>query len=248
MKTNLEKKIVLITGSSSGIGFGLAKKFLEDGNNVIICSKNKTRLKNASKKLNNCFFLRADLTKLSEINSAIKKLKKKYKKIDLLVCNYGNSNFEKNNFDIKNAFENNFFSTVNTINETLPIIKQKTGKIICISSICGIEKIQNAPIGYSLAKSALNNYVKMISNLLAKDNILINSIALGNIFFKGSTWDKKIKKNRNKILSYLKYNVPLNKFGTIDEIYNLCNYLSSNQNFSTGATYILDGGQTRTFF
>lgn len=246
MKILSEKKIIVITGSSSGIGFGLAKKFQEDGNKIVICSKNARRLKNASKKLKNCFFVRADLTKINEIKLAIKKLRARFKKIDLLICNYGNSNFKKNNLDIKRAFENNFFSTVNTINETLPIIK-KTGKIICISSICGIEKIQNAPIGYSLAKSALNNYVKLICNSLAKKKILINCIAPGNIFFKGSVWDKKLKKNKRETLQYIKDNVPLNRFGTIEEIYNLCNFLSSRQNFSTGSTFVLDGGQTKTF-
>ena len=242
-----KKKIILITGSSSGIGFGLAKKFHEKGNTIILCSKNIKKLKKASKTLNNCFYVNGDLTKQNQIKKIFRKIKKKFKKIDILICNYGNSNFKKNNLNFKHAFENNFYSTVDSINFSIPLLKKQTGKILCISSICGVESIDGAPIGYSLAKSAINNFVKLISNVLAQNNILINAIAPGNIIFKGSTWEKKIKKNKSKIKEYLNRNVPLKKFGNIDEIFYLCDYLCSEQNFSTGSTYILDGGQTKKF-
>lgn len=243
----MKKKIILITGSSSGIGFGLAEKFLETGNEIIICSNNSKKLKKASIKLKNCKYFKIDLSKELSIKKSIKKIKKRFKKIDTLICNYGDSNFKKNNSDFNYALNNNFFSTTNTIKYLLPLLKNNSSKIICISSICGIEFIKNAPIGYSIAKSALNNYVKMISFELAKKNILINSIALGNILFEGSTWDKKLKKNQIKINKYIYENVPLKKFGTINEVFNLCNYLSSDQSFSTGSTFILDGGQTKKF-
>ena len=79
----------------------------------------------------------------------------------------GESNFKNNNFDFNHAFKYNFFSTINCVQELTPFIK-KEGKILCISSICGSEVISGAPIGYSVAKSALNNYVKCISYELGK--------------------------------------------------------------------------------
>merc|ERR1739848_351091 len=160
MKNNfIEKKTVFITGSSSGIGFGLAKIFLDHGYEVIICSSNIKKLKKSSKALNSCFYVKADLTSEKDIKLAIIK-------IDVLVCNYGNSNFKKNNLDFNYSLNNNFFSTVNTVMNSIPILK-KTGRIICISSICGTELIKNAPIGYSVAKSALNSFVKSISFVLS---------------------------------------------------------------------------------
>ncbi len=247
MKNNfIEKKTVFITGSSSGIGFGLAKNFLDHGYEVIICSSNVKKLKKSSKALNGCFYVKADLTSEKDIKMAIIKIKAKFKKIDILICNYGNSNFKKNNLDFNYSLNNNFFSTVNTVMNSIPILK-KTGRIICISSICGTELIKNAPIGYSVAKSALNSFVKSISFVLSKKGIFINSIAPGNIYFKDSVWEKKFKKNKKKIKKFLTENVPMEKFGTIDNIFELCYFLSSDKSFSTGATYILDGGQTRKF-
>ena len=247
MNNNFIKKNILITGSSSGIGFGLAKKYLNQGHKVIICSKNIKKLKLASKILNNCFYVQADLSKETEIKKAIQKIKAKSIKLDILICNYGNSNFKKNNLDFYHAFNNNFFSSVNTIKHVLPVLKKNTGKIICISSICAIEAIKGAPIAYSVAKSALNNYVKSISFILAKEKICINSIAPGNIYFKGSTWEKKMKTNKSKIRKYIYEHVPMNKFGDIQDIFNLCTYLCTDNHFTTGSTYIIDGGQTKAF-
>lgn len=248
MKDNLtKKKTVFVTGSSSGIGFGIAKNFLDLGYEVIICSRNIKKLKKASKLLKNCFYIQADLTNEKNIKDACRKIKIKFKKIDILVCNYGNSNFKKNDLDFDYSFKNNFFSTVNTIKYSMPFLRNETGRIICISSICGVETIKNAPIAYSVAKSALNSFVKSISFVLSKNGILINSIAPGNIYFKGSVWEKKLKKNKKKIKKFLHENVPMEKFGSIENIFELCYYLSSEKSFSTGATFVLDGGQTRTF-
>ena len=118
--------------------------------------------------------------------------------------------------------------------------------IICISSICGCEVIPNAPITYSVAKAALNSYVKGISRPLAENNININAIAPGNLIFEGSVWEEKLKNDKIGVLEMLKKEVILNRFGTPEEISNFVIFLlSSFSSFSTGKTFIVDGGQTK---
>lgn len=243
-----KKKVIFITGSSSGIGFELAKKFLELGFEIVINSNNMRNLKKASKFLNNCKYFFGDVTNVKSLEKIFNQIKKEYKKIDFLICNYGNSNFNNNHLDFDYAFKNNFFTTVNTISYSLPILKQNKSKIICISSVCGVEVIKNAPLGYSIAKSAVNNYVKGISNILAEKGISINAIAPGNVMFKGSLWEKKIKDSATKTKKYIKENVPMNKFASIDDIFRVSLILLSQEsNFITGCTYIVDGGQTKKF-
>jgi 3-oxoacyl-[acyl-carrier protein] reductase len=243
-----KKKVIFITGSSSGIGFELAKKFLEFGFDILINSNNIRNLKKASKFLNNCKYFLGDVTNVKSLEKIFNQIKKEYKKIDFLICNYGNSNFNNNHLDFEHAFKNNFFTTVNTISYSLPILKQNKSKIICISSVCGVEVIKNAPLGYSVAKSAVNNYVKGFSNMLAERGISINALALGNVMFKGSLWEKKIKDNAMKTKKYIKENVPMNKFATIDDIFRVSLILLFQEsNFITGCTYIVDGGQTKKF-
>ena len=243
-----KKKVIFITGSSSGIGFELAKKFLDLGFEIAINSNNITNLKKASKFLNNCKYFLGDVTNIKSLKKIFFQIKREYKKIDFLICNYGNSNFNNNHLDFQYAFKKNFFTTVNTINYSLPILKENKSKIICISSVCGIEIIKNAPLGYSIAKSAVNNYVKGISNILAEKGISINAIAPGNVMFKGSLWEKKIKYNAAKTKKYIKENVPMNKFASIDDIFRVSLMLLSQEtNFITGCTYVVDGGQTKKF-
>jgi NAD(P)-dependent dehydrogenase (short-subunit alcohol dehydrogenase family) len=243
-----KKKVFFITGSSSGIGFELAKKFLDLGFEIIINSNNIRNLKRASKLLNNCKYFFGDLTNIKSLQIIFNQIKKKYKKIDFLVCNYGNSNFKKNHLDFDHAFRNNFFTTVNSIRFALPILKENKSKIICISSICGVEIIKNSPLGYSIAKSAINNYVKGMSCILAEKGISINAVAPGNVMFQGSLWYKKIKGNPINTKKYIKENVPMNKFALIEDIFGVIRILLSQEsNFITGCTYIVDGGQTKRF-
>ena len=243
-----KKKVIFITGSSSGIGFELAKKFLDLGFEIAINSNNIRNLKKASKFLNNCKYFLGDVTNIKSLKKIFFQIKREYKKIDFLICNYGNSNFNNNHLDFEYAFKKNFFTTVNTINYSLPILKENKSKIICISSVCGIEIIKNAPLGYSIAKSAVNNYVTGISNILAEKGISINAIAPGNVMFKGSLWEKKIKNNLKRTKKYIKENVPINKFASIEDIFGVVRILLLQEsNFITGCTYIVDGGQTKRF-
>jgi 3-oxoacyl-[acyl-carrier protein] reductase len=240
-----KKKTVFISASSSGLGYHLAEKYKSIGYNVIINGKNKSKLKKASLTLGCDYFL-GDLTDKKKIGLLTSKLKNKYGYINILICNLGSSNFKKNNKNFENAFKYNFFSTVALVEKSKPILKKSESKIICISSICGLESIEGAPIGYSVAKSALNSYIKLTSRDLAKNGIVINGILPGNIFFKGSVWDKKMKSNPKKTIKYIENNVPIKKFGSIEDIFLICKMLSENESkYITGSLFKLDGGQTK---
>ena len=118
--------------------------------------------------------------------------------------------------------------------------------MVAISSIAGIEYI-SAPISYSASKSAVNTLIKNLSKIYG-DKIRINGVSPGNILFDGSVWDKKLKKNKSKVLKYIKNNVPQNKFGTADDIANAVLFLSSNNaSFINGEVLVVDGGQLASF-
>ena len=242
----MKKKVVFISGSSRGIGFFIASKLYQDGFDVIINGNNPKRLKQSSKKLGNCKYYLGDITNKTSIKTIFNKMNKKKIKLDVLICNYGNSKKSKNDEDIDFAFKNNFFSATNTI-QIFQNILNNNAKIICISSICGVEIIKGAPLGYSVAKSALNSFVKFYADYLGEKGS-INSIALGNIFFEGSLWQKKLDSNPRKTKKYINNFVPNKKFGKIEDINEICNFLiNQKNNYTTGSTFIIDGGQTRKF-
>ena len=147
-------------------------------------------MKKASLALKNCDYYCGDLSEERNIKIILNKIKKDQNYIDLLICNLGNSNFKKNNFDIEHAIKNNLLSTTTLIENSKKILRKNKSKIICISSICGIEQIIGAPIGYSVAKSALNFYCDK-GDLV----ILISSSGQSKNIINAGKWciNKKIK-------------------------------------------------------
>ena len=247
MEKRFRNKKVFISGSSSGIGLQIAKTFSQKGCKVGLNGVNKLRLKKAQDSIINSELFNYDVFEDRELGKLRKKVKQKFNKLDFLICNVGKSNFDLNHKDIKYAFNANFFSAVNLISFLGYLIKPN-GRIICISSICGLEYLDGAPYGYSIAKSALNSYVKCFSRMYAKKKITLNAIAPGNIMFKNSVWEKKLKKNKIKTNNYIKKNVPLERFGQATEIADLCFYLCSDEaSYINGSIIPIDGGQTGNF-
>ena len=236
------KKKILIFGGTGTIGFSIAKNLEDEGCIVISNGRRK-----CPKKSN---YLKADVTKINDCKKLISDIKKKYGKLDILVCNVGSGKAvptgKETIRDWEKMFSLNFYSSINLIKFAENELKKTKGSIICISSIAGVETT-NAPITYSVAKSALNSYVKNTSKRLSKYNIRINAVAPGNIIFNGSTWETKMKNNPSKVKKMLKDNVSMNRFGTTNEISNLVTFLSSEMaSFITGSIYVVDGGQTRS--
>lgn len=248
---DLKNKRVLVTGSSKGIGFNIAKSFLEKGALVAINGRDKKLLKIAKTKLPGSIALHGDLSKEHVVKKIAEKIRREFSGLDILVCNAGNGNSLPPGYEtlkeFKRIFDDNFFSSFNIINHTKKMLSQSKGSIVCISSICGMETIPNAPITYSVAKAALNRYINSVSKPLGKNNVRINAIAPGNILFNGSVWEKKLKTKKKAVKKLLKEEVPLNKFGDLDDIVPLVLYLSSRHSkFTNGAIWKIDGGQTKS--
>ena len=251
MNLNLQGKKVFITGSSKGIGFEIARSFLEENCEVIINGRNKKSLLLAKKKLLKAKIILGDVAKKNIAKNIAKKITKINGGIDILICNVGSGSVNKKlnvlEGDWENSFSKNFFSATNIIEAFKNNIIKNKGAIVCISSICGNENIQGAPFSYSIAKSALNNYVKHLSKKFGKHQVRINAISPGNILHKGSVWQKKINQNSKKIKKFLNEEVALNKLGKPEDIASLAVFLSSNKaKFITGSVIVVDGGQTRS--
>ena len=247
MELELEDKVVLITGSSQGIGKSIAEYFNDEGSKIILNSRTESKLKKVSNSINNSDYFTADVTKEKECKKLIKYISKNYSKLDILVCNVGNGQSVmtgKETYDEwHKMFEINFHSTINIINASKDLLKKSHGVIVCISSIAGIE-ITGAPITYSVAKAALNFYVKVISKEFGKYNVRINAVAPGNILFSNSTWEKKLLQNKKQIMNIIEKEVALKRFGKPEEIANIVVFLSSKRSsFITGTTIVIDGGQ-----
>ncbi len=182
---------ILITGSTSGIGFQVLNELKKNKKNnfFLISRKNKKY-----KKKNNINYYNVNLNNLSSLNNKLNQIKKDSKnKIDLIICCAAESTFgnlEKIRFnDYKKNMNVIFFSHLMIIKKILPLMqKYKYGHIVNISSgagIVGLEKSSN----YSVGKSSMQILIESISKELKKQNIFAKNI------FPGPTRTSFFKKN-----------------------------------------------------
>lgn len=233
-------KVAFVTASNSGIGKSIVKYLLKDGYIVYANGRNENKLP-----YKNVKFISADISDITNIKKALETIYSNEKRLDLVVANLG-SGKSMLGYDIeieeyKRVFDINFFPAVSLATKSIELLQKTQGNIIFISSIAGCEDL-GAPIAYTSAKTALLSFAKSLSNQLAPYNIRVNSISPGNVMFKNGTWDKKLKENTEAITTYIKDNVPLNRFAKPKDIAKAVLFLE-NSNFITGSNIVVDGGQ-----
>ncbi len=251
----LSGKVALISGSSRGIGQSIARRFLDQDAIVYVTGRDRKRLDAVVEGFRNDYpdtirSYRGDLTRTKNIQDLISTITGQDGRLDIAVANIG-SGRSKPGWDIEDlswreCMEKNFFASVKLTRECLRcMVPDRTGTIIFISSIAGCEVI-DAPVPYAAAKSALLSYMKYTAGLVAREGIRINAISPGNILFDGGTWSKKLDENPDRVREYIRDRVPLQRFGSPEDIARLACYLASDDaSFVTGANFIIDGGQTR---
>lgn len=256
MELDLKDKVVLIAGSSRGIGKTISYSFAKEGSVIVVTGRDKTSLDNTVAELKNEYGndkilgFCCDLGITETIKSILSKIISITGKIDIIVANIG-SGRGKPGYDVSDSewdrlLNINLLASMKIAREAVPHLKRNNvGSIIFISSIAGLETL-GAPLAYEAAKSAVIASVKNLSYKLAQYNIRVNSVAPGNIFFPGSTWDVKLKDNPEVTKEYINLNVPLRRLGTPEEVANAVLFLASNRaSFITGACIVVDGGQTK---
>jgi NAD(P)-dependent dehydrogenase (short-subunit alcohol dehydrogenase family) len=167
MNLDLAGKRVLVTGSSHGIGLSIVKSFLCEGAHVVSNGRDKGRLASSLTDLENCFGVVGDVTDSSQAIDLVQKAVKILGGIDILVCNVGSGVSvvpgEENFHEWQKSLTINLLSATNVVEAATQELKKSKGAIVCITSICGCEVVLGSPVTYSVAKAALNAYIRGIS-------------------------------------------------------------------------------------
>ena len=250
MNLMLQDKRVMVTGASHGIGFGIAKGFAGEGARVAITGRNLQRLKKAASELNgDALACPGDLTRPDVIKRILARLEKNWGGLDILVLNLGSGKSvpSADAAEWRRVLDLNLVSAMETLRQAAPLLRKgNKSAVVFVGSIAGIEAL-GAPIAYGAAKAALLHAMKSAARLLAPDGIRVNLVAPGNIFFPGGTWDKKLGENKKAVKTMLASQVPMQRFGKIEEVVAPVLFLASMRAlFITGACLVVDGGQTRS--
>ena len=173
------QQIVLITGGSSGIGLALAKKFLENGNTVIITGRNLSKLQAVQKDLPSTHIFQSDVTDDSAVKILADNIQEKFGCIDILINNAGIMNLvdagnETNDLQKQmQEIEINYNSPIRLLHYFIPQLKKsKNAVLVNVSSGLAYVPFSQAPV-YSGTKSALHFWTKAIRPQLKPHNIKV---------------------------------------------------------------------------
>ena len=239
------EKVVLVTGSSRGIGKCIVENLAREGYNVVLnyniseesAKKTKKDLENEGYKIE---IYKADVSKAEEARKLVEFTLEKYNKIDVLINNAGIYNF---NF-IQNITEQEWDNIINVNLKSVflcsrEVLKQyminaKNGCIINISSVDGIVGAA-CEAHYCASKAGIDGITKSLAKELGPSNIRVNSIAPG-----------AIKTDINKDVSEQDWKVveeetPLRKTGNPEDISNCVKWLIEDK-FTTGQVISINGG------
>ena len=243
----MERKVALITGGSRGIGKAVAKKFAKEGYDIVInyvsesAELGKVKEEMIENRNVDILFVKADVTNYNGCEEMIKEVINKFGRIDVLVNNAGITKdgllMRMKEEDFDKVIEVNLKGTFNVTKNVIPyMMKQRSGKIVNISSVVGIGG-NAGQANYAASKAGIIGFTKSVAKELASRNILANCVAPG--FIKTDMTDvlsDAVKENINK-------QIPLNKMGEADEVANAVYFLASEENtYITGQVLNVDGG------
>lgn len=256
MDLALKGKVVLITGASRGIGAGIAQAFAAEGSKLAICARTEEPLLQAKKQLEESgaevLAIPADISKPEHASLLVDQTVSHFGRLDVLVNNAGGNrrgNFEETSDDDWEEILNlNLKAHIRVSRGAIPEIKkQNAGAIIFISSIFGREAGGKGLSIYNTTKAGMNSLSKIMAMELAADKIRVNAVAPGSICFPGGSWDRRCIADPEGMAEFIKREMPLGRFGTVEEVANVVTFLASERaSLVTGTCINVDGCQSRS--
>ena len=243
---SFKDKVVLVTGSSRGIGRSIAVKFAKEGANVIINYKKNTNEAETITEIissygNKCLCIQADVSDESAVSMMIEKIIKEFGKIDVLVNNAGiaiDTAFEDKEVDNwRDTLNVNLIGTFLVSKYAGKYMKEKKyGKMINISSTNGIDTLYPYSVDYDASKAGLINLTKNLAIQFAPD-INVNAVAPGwvDTGMNEELSKSYLREEREKIL--------LKRFAEPEEIADVVLFLASDKaRYIDGEIIRVDGG------
>ena len=261
MNLKLTGKVVLVTGSTAGIGFAIAQSLASEGAHVFVNGRTQQRVDAALAAIRahgtdvNVDGIVADFSSSAGADTVIAKLPA----VDVLVNNVGI--FEPKPFveipdaDWYRLFEINVMSGVRLARHYLPgMLKNNWGRMLFISSESGVQ-IPAEMVHYGMTKTAQIAVARGIAESVAGTGVTVNSILAGPTESEGvagfvEAMAKQQKKSRTEIekefFEHVRPSSLLKRFASVDEVAAMASYLASElSSATTGAALRVDGGVVR---
>ena len=248
MLTSVEGRSVIVTGSSKGIGKGIATVFANQGARVLIVARGISDAEATAAEIREAggtaSAFAADVTKSEELDAMAAAATARHGGIDVLCCNAGIfpqshlENMSGDEWDL--VLGTNLKGTFLAIKSCLPHLKESSsGRIILTSSITGPITGYPGWTHYGASKAGQLGFMKTACMEFAKYGITINAVMPGNIITEG------LMGLGEDYLETMAASIPLKRLGSVTDIGNAALFFASDEaGYITGQTIVVDGGQT----
>lgn len=242
---NLKDKVAVVTGGAQGIGKEIALTLAQAGANIVICDVNSETLEKTKQEIENLgskvLTFVVDVTVPEQVDNMISGVVKEFNRVDILVNNAGITRdglvmrMKESDWDL--VLDINLKGAFNCLKAvTRPMMKQRYGKIINISSVVGIMG-NPGQVNYCASKAGMIGLTKSAAKELGTRGITVNAVAPG--FIRTPMTDQLTDEQKQQIFSQ----IPQGKLGEAQDIANLVLFLSSNlSDYITGEVVRVDGG------
>jgi ketoreductase RED2 len=238
----MSARVVLVTGSTSGIGEATARRFAEMGDTVVFNSRHSVeageRLAAATP---GSLYVRADVADADECADLIHRVLEHYGQLDVLVNNAGvtkvieHGDLGAASVEVwREIFEVNVFGTWQLSVAAMPALRERRGSIVIVSSAAGVRPTGSS-IPYAVSKAALNHMTALLAKAVGPE-VRVNAVAPGLIDTPWTAdWDA--------IRGFVQSVAPLRRSGSPQDVADVVVALATTS-YVTGQVVVVDGGLT----
>jgi ketoreductase RED2 len=234
--------VVLVTGSTSGIGLATARRFLDDGAQVVFNSVHSVEAgEHLAATTTGSLYVRADVANGADCERLIKETLDQFGRLDVLVNNAGTTkviphrDIDAATVDVwREIFEVNVFGTWQLCVAAMPALRESRGSIVNVSSVAGLRQTGSS-IPYAASKAALNHMTTLLAKVVGPE-VRVNAVAPGLI---DTPWTQDWDAAR----TFVRAVAPLARSGTSEDVADVIVALATTS-YVTGQVVAVDGGLT----
>ena len=254
MMDEMEGRVALITGASSGIGRAAALKFASEGVRVALVARNEARLHEVAREIRGkdgeARVILADVTREAEIERVVREAVAAWGGIDVLVNAagiFGTGTIETTTLQDWDAqFNINVRAPFYLIQRALPYLIERKGNVVNVSSVTGLRAFPGI-LPYAASKAALDQLTHSVALELASQGVRVNAVNPGVVVTQLHRAGGMNEEAYAAFLEHSKTSHPLGRVGQPEEVAELIYFLASPKAaWITGVSYSIDGGRSQT--